>query len=99
MWPPCQEEWRHEVPKTAKPLTPHSISGTARINLTFRSINTAWEAAVPPCRCGRRSVMKSRLLQGGCCCYYYACDNTQGPGCGFYAAAGDVELTPPAGAE
>lgn len=29
----------------------------------------------------------SDVLQGGRFVYYYACDNTQGPGCGLYKPA------------
>jgi hypothetical protein len=79
-----------QVPKT-KSVTSHLLSGPARINLTFRQLQPPWAAAVPQCRCGRQAIMRCGL-QGGSFVYYYACDNTQGPGCGMYKAA--VTLKP-----
>ena len=38
-WEGFQEFWRHEVPKD-KSLKPHSISGCARLNFTFRQSAT-----------------------------------------------------------
>ncbi|KAK9805888.1 hypothetical protein WJX73_001594 [Symbiochloris irregularis] len=43
MFPPTQEEWRHEVPKTKSQCKPHPASGTARLNLTFRSLKPEWQ--------------------------------------------------------
>ncbi|KAK9815974.1 hypothetical protein WJX74_000986 [Apatococcus lobatus] len=114
MWPPCQEAWHHEVPRS-KGIQRHAISGEGRINLTFRRLKPAWAARAPQCRCNQRSVMRcsssrpkpkkgsvqsssgpstaSWLGRPGAGApdrgnfqprYYYACDNTQGPGCGFW---------------
>ena len=38
-WEGFQEFWRHEVPKD-KGLKPHSLSGPARLNFTFRKSAT-----------------------------------------------------------
>jgi hypothetical protein len=80
-----------QVPKTKTAVTSHPVSGSTRINLTFRQLQPDWAAAVPNCRCGRPSIMRCGL-QAGRFVYYYACDNTKGPGCGLYQPA--VALDP-----
>ncbi|KAK9867884.1 hypothetical protein WJX84_000142 [Apatococcus fuscideae] len=119
MWPPCQEAWKHEIPRT-RTTARHAISGEARVNLTFRRLKPEWAARAPLCRCSQRSVLRcsskpsvqqrhppgspeapvshsrhsadsvptrwaasSPSIQPR---YYYTCDNTQGPGCGFWQA-------------
>eukprot|EP01023_Acetabularia_acetabulum_P006967 TRINITY_DN12965_c0_g1_i1.p1 TRINITY_DN12965_c0_g1~~TRINITY_DN12965_c0_g1_i1.p1 ORF type:complete len:403 (+),score=52.52 TRINITY_DN12965_c0_g1_i1:34-1242(+) len=98
MWQGMQEEWLHEVPKSTNIKTMHPISGPARINLTFRQLKSEWQNFAPKCRCGRQSIMKTKpcqenqqqesfkvletILPRGI--YFYMCDNTQGPGCGFF---------------
>ncbi|KAL4452510.1 hypothetical protein ABPG75_008172 [Micractinium tetrahymenae] len=91
MWPPCQEAWKHEIPKTTKPFPTHPSTGSTRYNLTFRRHKPEWEARAPLCRCGRRAVMKARqpkaALDGSPSCtlrYYYTCDSSKGPPCGFW---------------
>lgn len=80
-----------QVPKVKSVTSQHPLSGPTRINLTFRQLQPAWAAAVPHCGCGRPAIMRCGLLQGGSSIssfvYYYACDNTQGPGCGLYQRA------------
>ena len=46
------------MPRT-KRVQSHPISGTARLNLTFRRLKPEWEARAPTCRCGVRAVLKS----------------------------------------
>ncbi|BDA47843.1 probable DNA oxidative demethylase ALKBH2 [Coccomyxa sp. Obi] len=93
MWPPTQEEWRHEVPRS-KAVGRHPVSGTARINLTFRRLDPASAARAPLCRCGNQAVLKASLnrrppagnnagIRDGQHAYYFACDNTKGS-CGFW---------------
>ncbi|KAK9829720.1 hypothetical protein WJX72_007524 [[Myrmecia] bisecta] len=97
MCPPCQEEWHHSVVRTSKPVPRHPVSGATRINLTFRKLKPDWASRAPQCRCGKPAIMKAAmgkaqrqsshprgtapLLRHR---YYYACDSTQGPGCGFW---------------
>ncbi|KAL3152126.1 hypothetical protein ABBQ32_001224 [Trebouxia sp. C0010 RCD-2024] len=85
MWPPMQEAWKHEIPK-CKHVTSHPMTGKARINLTFRQLKPAWAEKAPCCRCGQRAVMKASLPSSAATeqQYYYTCDNTKGPGCGFF---------------
>lgn len=63
MWPPCQEEWLHEVPAISAAaassggLAAHPLYGPARINLTFRQHKQEWADRAPRCKvCSR------------CCC-------------------------------
>ncbi|KAF9585621.1 hypothetical protein BGW38_001530 [Lunasporangiospora selenospora] len=73
MWPPMQEEWKHEVPPVPT-VTPHSIrsvcnlqyilgsvknSGTARINITYRLSREGFSPEeTPVCRCGVAMVLR-----------------------------------------
>ncbi|GMH45684.1 hypothetical protein BSKO_13647 [Bryopsis sp. KO-2023] len=87
MWPPCQEEWRHEVPKCSNlKFQHHPLSGTGRLNLTFRMLRPEWAAKVPKCRCGRGAIMKARVGvdSDGKTMYYFSCDTTQGKPCGYF---------------
>lgn len=87
MWPPCQEEWRHEVPRcTNSKIIGHPLSGMGRINLTFRMQKQEWVDKVPTCLCGQRAIMKARVgVDGqGHTRYYYACDITMGPPCNYF---------------
>jgi hypothetical protein len=91
MWPPCQEEWLHAVPKMAPAtMLPHPISGTERISLTFRESRKESVARAPKCRCGTMSVLKSAVAAGGYS-YYFTCDpaGSDKP-CGFWQAADDI---------
>ena len=77
-----------QIPK-CKYVASHPVAGKARINLTFRQLKPAWAERAPCCRCGQRAVMKASLPSSTVQKqqYYYTCDNTQGPGCGFYVNA------------
>lgn len=87
MWPPCQEEWRHEVPRCSNTKLEHNpISGSGRLNLTFRVVKPEWVKRVPLCRCGKRAIMKAKVgvEMDGSTKYYYSCDTTQGAPCGYF---------------
>ncbi|DBA81837.1 hypothetical protein WJX77_008979 [Trebouxia sp. C0004] len=88
MWPPMQEAWKHEVPK-CKHVASHPIAGKARINLTFRRLKPEWAEKAPCCRCNQQAVLKASLSSSATSQqrYYFACDNTKGPGCGFFSWA------------
>ncbi|KAL0051129.1 hypothetical protein WJX82_002462 [Trebouxia sp. C0006] len=88
MWPPMQEAWKHEVPK-CKHVERHFIAGKARINLTFRRLKPEWAGKSPCCRCNQQAVLKASLPSSATSQqrYYFACDNTKGPGCGFFSWA------------
>lgn len=87
MWPPMQERWKHEILKT-KNVAQHHIACRQRINLTFRRLKQEWADKAPNCRCGQKAVMKASLPSSSSSYeqqrYYYGCDNTQGPGCGYF---------------
>ncbi|KAG0346769.1 hypothetical protein BG004_000876 [Podila humilis] len=73
MWPPM-EEWKHEVPAQAR-VTPHPISGTARINITYRLRREGFAPEdTPVCKCGvamvLRCVFKNKANYGR---YFYMC--------------------------
>ena len=77
-----------QIPK-CKHVRSHPIAGKARVNLTFRQLKPAWAEKAPCCRCGQRAVMKASLPSSAATeqQYYYTCDNTKGPGCGFFLRA------------
>ncbi|KAI8814620.1 hypothetical protein BJ742DRAFT_786151 [Cladochytrium replicatum] len=59
MFPPCQEQYRHSVPKVkSTQVKPHPLCGPARINLTFRMARKPPEN-VPKCHCGRPAEMRT----------------------------------------
>ncbi|KAG0029739.1 hypothetical protein BGZ82_007745 [Podila clonocystis] len=76
MWPPMQEEWKHEIPAQAT-VTPHPIRrvGTARINITYRLRRPGFAPEdTPVCKCGvamvLRCVFKNKANYGK---YFYMC--------------------------
>ncbi|KAF9427134.1 hypothetical protein BGZ76_002464 [Entomortierella beljakovae] len=83
-----QEEWKHEIPPQAT-VTPHPISGTARINITFRLRRDGFSPAdTPVCKCGvamvLRCVFKNRANYGK---YFYMCyagGSQEGRTCGAF---------------
>ncbi|KAF8983411.1 hypothetical protein BGZ46_010329 [Entomortierella lignicola] len=88
MWPPMQEEWKHEVPPQAT-VTPHPISGTARINITFRLRREGFSPAeTPVCKCGvamvLRCVFKNRANYGRYFYMCYASGSNEGRSCGEF---------------
>ncbi|KAI9144940.1 hypothetical protein BKA69DRAFT_645758 [Paraphysoderma sedebokerense] len=95
MWPPCQELYRHAVlscPPTA--LQPHPISGTKRINLTFRLFRS--EYANPPlCHCRIQAILRvvmdyNSQHRGR---YFYSCDGgkvNNGNSCKFFKWLDDI---------
>ncbi|KAF9360569.1 hypothetical protein BGX26_008712 [Mortierella sp. AD094] len=88
MWPPMQEEWKHEVPPQAT-VTPHPISGTARINITFRLRREGFSPAdTPVCKCGvamvLRCVFKNRANYGRYFYMCYAAGSNEGRTCGAF---------------
>ncbi|KAG0000069.1 hypothetical protein BGZ79_006353 [Entomortierella chlamydospora] len=88
MWPPMQEEWKHEVPPQAK-VTPHPIGGTARINITFRLRREGFSPAdTPVCKCGvamvLRCVFKNQANYGRYFYMCYAAGSNEGRTCGAF---------------
>ncbi|KAF9980003.1 hypothetical protein BGZ75_008997 [Mortierella antarctica] len=88
MWPPMQEEWKHEIPPQAT-VTPHPISGTARINITYRLRRVGFSPKdTPVCKCGvamvLRCVFKNKANYGK---YFYMCygaGSQEGRTCGEF---------------
>ncbi|KAG0305137.1 hypothetical protein BGZ98_004552 [Dissophora globulifera] len=88
MWPPMQEEWKHEIPPQAT-ITPHPISGSARINITFRVRREGFSSEeTPVCKCGvamvLRCVFKNQANYGR---YFYMCygaGSQEGRSCGAF---------------
>ncbi|KAG0200086.1 hypothetical protein BGX28_006756 [Mortierella sp. GBA30] len=88
MWPPMQEEWKHEIPPQAT-VTPHPISGTARINITYRLSREGFSPEdTPMCKCGvamvLRCVFKNKANYGK---YFYMCygaGSQEGRTCGEF---------------
>ncbi|KAF9429686.1 hypothetical protein BGZ94_009837 [Podila epigama] len=88
MWPPMQEEWKHEVPAQAT-VTPHPISGTARINITYRLRRPGFTPEeTPVCRCGvamvLRCVFKNKANYGKYFYMCYAAGSQEGRTCGEF---------------
>ncbi|KAG5463274.1 MAG: hypothetical protein BJ554DRAFT_562, partial [Olpidium bornovanus] len=68
-------QFRHDVPPVQS-LAPHPISGSARINLTFRMFRDEYcgAAATPVCDCGEKSILRvvqKREATSGR--YFYSC--------------------------
>ncbi|KAJ1910472.1 hypothetical protein IWQ60_010634 [Tieghemiomyces parasiticus] len=88
MLPPMQEEYQHTVPRHT-PIDRHPISGSIRINLTFRHYRSEYgPSSNPCCHCGipcqLRPVTKQATTLGR---YFYMCeaDALHGQGkCGFF---------------
>ncbi|KAF9965139.1 hypothetical protein BGZ70_005346 [Mortierella alpina] len=83
-----QEEWKHEIPAQAT-VTPHPVSGTARINITYRLRREGFSPAeTPVCKCGvamvLRCVFKNKANYGK---YFYMCygaGSQEGRTCGEF---------------
>ncbi|KAF9543171.1 hypothetical protein EC957_001233 [Mortierella hygrophila] len=89
MWPPMQEEWKHEVPPQPT-VTPHPISGTARINITFRLRREGFSPQeTPVCKCGvamvLRCVFKNKANYGRYFYMCYAAGSKMGQTCGQFS--------------
>mmetsp|Transcript_22517 Transcript_22517/g.53247 ORF Transcript_22517/g.53247 Transcript_22517/m.53247 type:complete len:91 (+) Transcript_22517:84-356(+) len=86
MWPPCQEEWKHEVPVEAdKRLVVHPLSGLTRVNLTFRMRRDDYVKKAPRCTCDRTCRLKPVFKQGdNCGRYFWACFGRAGETCEFF---------------
>jgi alkylated DNA repair dioxygenase AlkB len=89
MLPPCQEEFKHEVPKvgstlnsTLGTLIQHPLAGTRRICLTFRMTRPEFADKVPNCSCNSpaelRPVIKQEKTFGK---YFYICGTGK---CSFF---------------
>ncbi|KAG0365096.1 hypothetical protein BGZ54_006861 [Gamsiella multidivaricata] len=88
MWPPMQEEWKHDVPPQAT-VTPHPISGMARINITFRLRREGFTPEdTPVCKCGvamvLRCVFKNKANYGRYFYMCYAAGSNEGRTCGAF---------------
>ncbi|KAF9102373.1 hypothetical protein BGX29_004687 [Mortierella sp. GBA35] len=88
MWPPMQEEWKHEVPPQPT-VTPHPISGTARINITYRLRREGFSPQdTPVCKCGvamvLRCVFKNKANYGRYFYMCYAAGSKMGQTCGEF---------------
>ncbi|KAF9923889.1 hypothetical protein FBU30_006072 [Linnemannia zychae] len=88
MWPPMQEEWKHEIPPQPT-VTPHPISGTARINITFRLRREGFSPQdTPVCKCGvamvLRCVFKNKANYGRYFYMCYAAGSKMGQTCGQF---------------
>ncbi|KAG0225650.1 hypothetical protein BGW41_004597 [Actinomortierella wolfii] len=88
MWPPMQEEWKHEVPPQAT-ITPHPVSGTSRINITYRLRRPEFSAKnTPRCHCGvamvLRCVFKNKANYGKYFYMCYAAGSQEGRTCGQF---------------
>jgi alkylated DNA repair dioxygenase AlkB len=89
MLPPCQEEFKHEVPKvgsslnsTLGTLIQHPIAGARRICLTYRMTRSGFADKVPSCECNTpselRPVIKQEKTFGK---YFYICGTGK---CSFF---------------
>jgi hypothetical protein len=89
MFPPCQEDYKHEVPKvsnllnrTIGTLVKHPISGERRICLTYRMTRPDYANNIPICACQNptelRPVTKKQENIGK---YFYICGTGK---CGYF---------------
>ncbi|KAJ9053339.1 hypothetical protein DSO57_1025144 [Entomophthora muscae] len=88
MWGPTQEEYKHCVPPQST-LTPHSISGFQRVNLTFRYYPECYgPKTIPKCLClipcDLRVINLDKANLGR---YFWKCAKPEADGskgCGFF---------------
>ncbi|KAG5437035.1 hypothetical protein PCANB_001311 [Pneumocystis canis] len=90
MHPPCQEVYKHSI-HPAHTVTPHPISGTARISITYRFCRKTYQSKyIPKCKCNvpsvLRCVQKKENTRGK---YFWSCNtdkriNGNGKGCEFF---------------
>lgn len=83
-----QEEWKHSI-VPAKTVIPHPVSGTARINITYRWYRESLHPRYTPrCRCGEhtvlRCVQRKRENRGRYMWMCYAGFAPGKKGCGFF---------------
>ncbi|KAJ5146881.1 uncharacterized protein N7443_001519 [Penicillium atrosanguineum] len=53
-----QEEWKHAI-TPAQTVSPHSIAGNRRINVTYRWYrDTLHPRYIPRCRCGKQAILR-----------------------------------------
>ncbi|KAI9028593.1 hypothetical protein DFJ74DRAFT_659404 [Hyaloraphidium curvatum] len=93
MHPPTQEVYKHEIPKitsTLPALKRHPISGSERINLTFRCYRDEYDAAhTPACDCANKADLQCAFKRDNER-YFYSCAGAGGNGravgqrCGFF---------------
>ncbi|KKK20819.1 hypothetical protein P175DRAFT_0150140 [Aspergillus ochraceoroseus IBT 24754] len=83
-----QEEWKHAI-VPAQTITPHSLAGNRRINVTYRWYRDSLHPRnIPRCRCGAHAILKcpqrKRDTRGR---YMWTCFMGHVPGkkgCGFF---------------
>ncbi|KTW30459.1 uncharacterized protein T551_01742 [Pneumocystis jirovecii RU7] len=90
MHPPCQEIYKHSI-HPAHTITPHPVSGTARISITYRFCRKTYQPKyIPKCKCGvpcvLRCVQKKENTKGK---YFWSCNtdkliNGNGKKCQFF---------------
>jgi len=69
-----QESWKHSI-HPATVVTPHSIAGTARLNITYRFYRTSYAPRyTPACKCGVEGVLRCVMKKGeNLGRYYWTC--------------------------
>ncbi|GLA18447.1 hypothetical protein AnigIFM62618_006093 [Aspergillus niger] len=83
-----QEEWKHAI-VPARTVIPHPVSGTARINITYRWYRESLHPRYTPrCRCGEHTVLRCvQRKRGNRGRYMWMCYAGFAPGkkgCGFF---------------
>jgi hypothetical protein len=59
-----QEHWKHSL-HPASTLTPHPLSGTARLNVTYRFYRPSYSPQnTPACKCGVEGVLRCVMKKG-----------------------------------
>jgi hypothetical protein len=69
-----QETWKHSI-HPATTVTPHSIAGTSRINITYRYYRDSYSPRhTPACKCGVEGVLRCVMKKGdNLGRYYWTC--------------------------
>ncbi|CAN6618755.1 hypothetical protein TRVA0_007S02212 [Trichomonascus vanleenenianus] len=61
----CQELYKHSIVPVTYPLAPHSISGTTRLNITYRWYRREFRTeVVPKCDCGIPMILRTTIARG-----------------------------------
>uniref|UniRef100_A0A060T9X8 ARAD1B03278p n=1 Tax=Blastobotrys adeninivorans TaxID=409370 RepID=A0A060T9X8_BLAAD len=80
----CQEEYKHSLIPTARPLSPHPISGVTRLNVTYRMYLDDFKIdKVPKCDCNRVMILRTTVDPSMNYKYIWQCGDSYqgGQGC------------------
>jgi hypothetical protein len=79
----CQEEYKHSLVPTTDAITPHPLSGTARINITFRMYLDDFKTErLPRCECDYPMLLRTTIARDHNYKYIWQCSGAYNNGTG-----------------